>query len=346
MKTIVKGLKQITRQVGALRRSAQFWFALGVVFTVLISSCSIGFQQSLSLRVGINSWPGYAIAYYAQAAHLFEQRGLYIELVPFNNQQDNIRATMRGALDASFVPLWEVMQVDGGKDRPAFIMVADISAGSDGIVARSNIDSVADLKGKKVGVKLATVPHLVLLEALQTQTVSPSDVVIVDISNEVSIQQLKAGDLDAAVIWEPELSKTANEIGGNIIFTTDEVDSLVIDGLATRSSFVKTHHKSLTQFMLAWLDAIYAVETKPDEVFEIIGQQIGQDKEVFESSYAGLEKGDRTMNKRMFYGGRLTDAIQEITELLEADPRHNRIIRRDIEINASLMKSAIKSWRV
>ena len=338
-------LKRNEQQLNIIPRSVQRWFILGLIFSLVISGCTMGLKHRSTLKIGINSWPGYAIAYYADAANLFENRGLNVELLPFNNQQDNIRATMRGALDASFVPLWEVLQADPGDDQPTFLMVADISAGSDGIVANAGINTVADLRGKKVGVKLGTVPHLVLLEALQTEQIPPDDVEIVDISNDISLQQLRTGTLDAAVVWEPDLSKTAEEIGGTVIFTTADVDSLVIDGLASRHEFAKTHKKVFTRFMLAWLDAIHAVETNPDEVFEIIGQRLAQPKDAFAADYAGLKKGDWAMNQRMFGDGRLTEAIQQITELLAADPRHNRVIRQDIEIYSDPINDAIQSWQ-
>ena len=226
------------------------------------------------MRVGMNSWPGYSIALYAKEAKLFEKRGLNVELIRFNNQQDNIRATIRGAQDMSFVPLWEVMQVDSNNDKPVIVLVADISAGSDGIVARAGIESVKDLKGKKVGVKLSTVTHLILLEALKFQQLKPEDVEIQDVSNERGLELLKAGKLDAAVVWEPSLSKTAKQIGGKVIFTTKDVDSLVIDSLVTGANTIKSNQESVTKFIMAWFDAIHAVNTIPDQVFESIGRQI------------------------------------------------------------------------
>ncbi len=65
----------------------------------------------------------------------------------------------------TFASLWELMQADPGNDSPAYVMVTNISAGSDGIVAQPGIQSISDLQGKKIGAKLGTVSHLILLEA-------------------------------------------------------------------------------------------------------------------------------------------------------------------------------------
>jgi NitT/TauT family transport system substrate-binding protein len=321
------------------------FFCLTLVSSLLWHGCSLTTLPSLqTLRVGLNNWPGYAIALYAKDTGLFEDRGLDVELVRFNNQQDNIRATMRGALDASFVPLWEVMQVDPGDDRPAYVMVADVSYGSDGIVAQSALNQVADLKGKTVGAKLGTVSHLILLEALKSNNLEPEDVEIKDLSNDIAVQQLKAGEIDAAVVWEPLLSQAAQDLGGKNNIATQDVDSLVIDGLATRTSFARENQGELTQFMLAWFDAIHAVNTKPEQVFANIALQLDQSPEAFAQDYAGLKKGDRTMNQRMFTG-RLAEAKAEIIQLLQADPRHSQVIRDDIDLNAQAIEAALDLWQ-
>lgn len=300
---------------------------------------------SAQLRIGINSWPGYALAYYAQTTGLFQKRGLKVELIPFSNQQDNIRATMRGAIDASFVPLWEVLQVDPGEDQPAIVLVTDVSAGSDGIVARTGINAVAQLSGRKVGVKLGTVPHLVLLEALSKAKISPLSVKITDLLNEASIAELKQGKVDAAVIWEPFLSETAKQIKGKVIFTTRDVNSLVIDTLATREQYASQNSAVLKQFTLAWFDATQAVQRQPQAVFKTIATQIGQNPQKFADSYAGLKQGDRSLNQEMFQKGRLTQAIQQTKLLLQADPRHNRVIRQDVSIQAQPVEQAAAEWR-
>ncbi len=322
-------------------------FTVALMFTLLGNGCVARQNNELkTLRVGINDWPGYTIAFYAQAAGLFEKRGLEVKLVRFDNLQDAARAAIRGSLDATFSTLWDIMQVDPGQDRPVLVMVTNNSYGSDGIVTQSGVQSVKDLRGKKVGAKLGTVNHLILLEALKLQQINPEEVQIEDVSNEIAAQRMKKGSLDGAVVWEPLLSDTAREISGNVAFTTKDVDSLVIDVLASSSSFVASHKAELTQFILAWFDLMHAVETKPDQVFEVVGKQLGQSRESFASDYAGLKKGDIAMNQRMFEPqGRLQEAKEQIIQLLRQDPRHSRIIREDIEINAEPVTAAIKEWK-
>jgi len=322
-------------------------FFLAVCLAIAIKACSLNNQSTLkTFKVGLNSWTGYQVALYAQESGIFRKHGLDVEFIRFLNQQDNIRATMRGSQDASFVPLSEVTQVDSSEETPVFVMVVDISAGSDGIAARPEINSVKDLKGKKVSAKLSTVSHLVLLEALQANQMSPQDVEIADVINERGIKLLKDGEISASTLWEPTMTKTAKEVNGKVIFTTADVDSLVIDGFATRSSLINTRQDELVSFMKSWLEVMQAIDTKPQEVFASVAKQLKMTTEDFAEDYRGLKKGDLAMNRRMFEGKRLQDAYQQTLNLLSSDPRHGRNLRKDLEINSTLITQASKNWKL
>jgi NitT/TauT family transport system substrate-binding protein len=345
MNTLSVGWKQKLRL--GIKPTFFCWFAIALSLTFLINACSFGQNQSLKpLRIGITTWVGFDIARYAEPSGIFKQRGLKVELVQFDNQQDSSRAVTRGGLDAAFASFWDVMQVDPGNGKPVVLMTTNISAGADGIVAKPEIKSVEDLHGKKVGAKLGTVNHLILLEALKAHQIKPSEVQILDYSNEVAAQKIKEGEIDAAVLWEPMLGETAKNIKGNVIHTTKQVDSLVIDALMSSDMIVKAKKAELKQFMLAWFDVMNAVETQPKKVFNAVGEQLGQSGESFASDYIGLKKGDMTLNRRMFAPeGRLNSAKAEIVQLLKADPRHGRVIRQDVEIDATLVNEAMAGWQ-
>ena len=310
-------------------------FIVTLTSLLIVNGCFFPQNNDLkTFRVGINNWPGFDIVLYAQEAELFKKRGLEVELVRFQNGADAARAMLRGSIDAAFGTLWEAKQLDPGNDKPIFVLVTNISFGSDGIVTQSNFKSVKDLKGKTLGAKLGTVNHLILLEALKLHNMKPTDVAIENISNQAAAEKMQQGLLAGAVIWEPLLSSTAQKIQGNIVYTTKELDSLVIDGLVTRSEILRNKKNQLKKFILAWFELMEAVETKPNEVFEVVSQQLDQTPESFARDYAGLKKGDITLNRRMFEPqGRLIQARQEINTLLKEDPRHGRIIREDVEIN-------------
>ncbi|MGB7712323.1 MAG: ABC transporter substrate-binding protein [Microcoleus sp.] len=327
-------------------RSLSILFVLTLGVSLIVNACNQAPQQLAPLRVGITTWAGFDIVLYAQEAGLFKQRGLDVQLIRFENQQDATRAMLRGTLDANFASLWDVMQSDSESDKPAVVMVTNISRGADGIVAQPAIKSVEELRGKRVGAKLGTVNHLILLEALKLHQIKPAEVKVEDISNEMAVDLMQNKRLDAAVIWQPLLGETAQSIKGNIIYTTQEIDSLVIDTLASRTTIIRTKKAELKQFIMAWFDIMSAVETKPNVVFQKVAQKLGQKGEAFAKDYAGLKKGDIAMQQQMFKSGRLPEAIAQMAELLKSDPRAGRMPRQDVEINTELVTTAIEEWKL
>jgi NitT/TauT family transport system substrate-binding protein len=299
----------------------------------------------MRLRVGTTQWPGFDVIYHAQSKQLFAARGLEVELVPFDNQQDAARAVMRGALDGAFASLWDTVQLDSGNDTPMFILVSNISRGADGIVARPGIRSVPELRGKRVSAKLGTVNHLILLEALRLHGMEPDAVEVVDVDNSIAEQMIRAGQIDAAAIWEPVMSRIAAEMGGRVIYTTRDVDSLIIDGMVSRKRVIAEKREAMTRLLMVWFDVMHAVSTDASEVYASAGQVAGVSGEQFGRDYQGLQPGDIPLNQHMFHEGRLAQAIVELGQLLRQNPQHGRAFRDDVAIEGRPVSAAIRDWK-
>ncbi len=311
------------------------WFTL--------SACTFD-KEIEQLRIGLVAWPGYDVILYGVEKGLFKQQGIDLELVRFQNDSDACRAAMRGNLDAAFTPLWNILQVDVESDHPVILAAVNISYGSDGIVAQSEIHHFRDLQGKTIAAKLGTISHLILLEALRLHNMPLTSVIIEDISNEAGMQEIIDRQVDAAVMWEPLLSETRQKTQGNIVYTTRDVDSLVLDGLVARANTVAEKQDTFVRFLTVWFDVMDAVEKRPEEVYASVGRQLGQTTEEFKRDYQGLKKGDIAMNQLMF-SKRFKEVIPQYLSLLKEDQRHKKALRDDLLIDAGPITQAIQRWQ-
>ena len=87
-----------------------------------------------------------------------------------------------------------------------YVLALDDSAGGDGIVARKEIKSVRDLRGKRVAVQEGSVSQFFLNVLLRDAGLSEKDVRIVNMKPGDAGAAFVAGRVDAAVTWEPWLS--------------------------------------------------------------------------------------------------------------------------------------------
>lgn len=85
----------------------------------------------------------------------------------------------------------------------------------------SGIESVAELKGKKVAVPFGTTTHFDMLKALELADMTQQDVELLDMSPQDMAAAFERGDIDAGWVWFPVLARLL-DAGGEPI--TDALD--------------------------------------------------------------------------------------------------------------------------
>ncbi|MEB3308992.1 MAG: ABC transporter substrate-binding protein [Snowella sp.] len=329
-----------------LNRRAFLWqMAMGAGLAVSNGGCQQA-QSVAHLRIGINDWIGYAIARYAQSSGILEKRGLQVDFIEFLNLQDATRAMLRGALDATFTTTWDLLHSGLPDEQPVILMVCDISNGADGIVARSPLKTMPDLKGKRVGVKLGTINELILLEALKQYDIPLQTIKIVDISNQIAANQLKKNLIDAAVLWQPLLTQTAKDIQGSILYTTQDQDSLVVDVLATRKAFFQQKQAVISRFLWAWFDTMAILQKTPAVIFESLAKTLGYSSVDLMQDYAGVKPGTLALNRQFFgQNQRMQKILKETLELSTFNSYHSHVVHQNLLIPNHFILQAIEQWQ-
>jgi taurine transport system substrate-binding protein len=91
------------------------------------------------------------------------------------------------------------------------------------VVSRaSNIKSVADLRGKKIGVPFGTTAHFSLMSAIEQAGLNVDDVTFVDKQPAGMAADWKRGNLDGVFIWQPILS-SLKKAGGTVLITAGQL---------------------------------------------------------------------------------------------------------------------------
>jgi taurine transport system substrate-binding protein len=87
--------------------------------------------------------------------------------------------------------------------------VLDVAGDNEALVARegSGVNTIAELKGKRVGTPFASTAHYSLLAALDQNGLSPSDVQLIDLQPQAILAAWERGDIDAAYTWLPTLDQ-------------------------------------------------------------------------------------------------------------------------------------------
>src|SRR5665213_1636853 len=128
-------------------------------------------------------------------------------------------------------------------DQFQYIVAIDDSDGGDGIVAKKEIKTIADLKGKSVAVNEGSVSDFYLNVLLAKAGLKDSDLKTVNMDAAQAGAAFVAGKVDAAVTWEPWLSRGKKTDFGHLVVDSSTTPGLITDVMTVTKDYLTKHPK-------------------------------------------------------------------------------------------------------
>ena len=258
--------------------------------------------QQTPVAIGLSGWTGFAPLTLAKEAGIFKKNGLDVSLKKIP-QKDRHLAIASGDIQcaATTVETWIVWNANGVPTTQIFQM--DKSYGADGMVVRSNIQRIADLKGKTVAASSpGTAPYFTLAWFLKKNGLSVKDVTVVNLEPGPAAQAFVAGQNDAAMTYEPYLSTVRSAPqAGKIIATTLDYP-MIMDTFGCTPKFLAENPKAAKALAESYFEAVEMIGKDPRRSFEIMGADVKQSGEQFEASQKYLRWQGRAANREFFRG--------------------------------------------
>jgi len=252
------------------------------------------------IKIGISAWPGVEPAELAARKGFYAQRGVPVAMTRFSVYTDSIEAFRDGKVDIDMQTLDDALRLFDTVRKMHVVLFTDSSYGGDSIVARAGIRSVADLKGKRVGVETGTVGHFSLLKALEKVGLKEDDITIVSIPALRIREAFLAGKIDAGVTWEPYLTNSAKESGGNIITTSRDYPRTIVTTMVVDDGLIARRGDDVQKVVAAYFDAVQFMYDHPDEAQARMADAEGISAAEFASQAQGLRYIDLAGNQRAF----------------------------------------------
>lgn len=176
------------------------------------------------LVVGAAGNPGGLAVFVAQEKGFFAKNGVDVKVEIRNTGSELSKGLRAGTFDfapAAFTNLPAALErgldvkavvgyVGAAYTKPTFDSMVGIVAGPN-----SGINSIADLKGKKIAATFGSTGDAYLLEALKKAGISTNDVDRVNTRPPGLTSIVDTGGVDAAVMWEPFLTRTLEKVKGS-----------------------------------------------------------------------------------------------------------------------------------
>ncbi len=292
-------------------------------------------KRGPALRIAYSDWPGWVAWDIGVQKGFFEQEGVDVDFSWFE-YVPSMDAYSAGKVDAVCMTNGDAL-VTGASGSPSVaVVINDYSNGNDMLVARSGIDSVAALKGKKVGVEVGFVSHLLLTNALASANLSEKDIEIVNVPTDQTPQALGSGRVDAIVAWQPNSGQALKEApGSKAIFTSADVPGLIYDVLAVNPKSLAERRADWTKVVKVWgRIADFVNDPKnADEAAKIMGARVGLAADEYKKLMAGTrflgvrdgfaayQRGDALTS--IFHSSKLVDEFQVKNAVYKAPVKYD-----------------------
>jgi len=263
-----------------MRKSAAL-LILMILFVLSVGSVSANppasAQAQLPITIGyqdIADW----LLFVARDLKLFEKAGLSPTYVKFVAGRPMIAAAQEKRIDVADLGSVPCLIGLAQGVEWAMIGISTEAAYSEGIVARkdSGINTVADLRGKRIGYFRGSTSHYGIIMALRQSGIRPDQVTLLDMTPEKQLAALTNKDIDAAEVWEPWVQRMVHEANARIIAT--EGDSGIytnVTGYAARRDWLRDNRETVVRFLRALLMAYDIVQKDPDIAVSTVAREMG-----------------------------------------------------------------------
>lgn len=208
--------------------------------------------------------------------------GVDVEIKKFDSGKDINAALASGSIDIGQEGSSPAaLAIANGIDIEV-IWIGDIIGKAETLAAKngSGIETLADLKGKKVATPFASTAHFSLLNALKLEGIDENEVSILDMETDKINAAWQTGDIDAAYVWYPVLGELLKD--GTSITDSEQLAAkgvVTADTNVVRKEYADANPDVVTKFVELQLKANEIINTDSAKASEEISSVLGISKE-------------------------------------------------------------------
>lgn len=282
------------------------------------------------LKIAYSDWPGWVAWEVAVQKGWFKEAGVDVKFEWFE-YVPSMEAFAAGKVDAVCVTNGDAL-VTGATGAPSkAILINDFSNGNDMIVAQPGIKSIKDLKGKKIGVEVGFVDHLLLLKALEAHGMTEADVELVNVPTSETAKALASGDVAAIAAWQPNSGQALKAVpGSTAIYTSADVPGLIYDVLAVNPASLSERRDDWKKVVQVW-NRVAAYINDPatqDEAVEIMAARVNLPPEEYKPFLQGTKILTLEEAKKAFTKGDGLDSIYGSSALVDKFNVANKVYEK------------------
>ncbi len=207
--------------------------------------------------------------------------GIPVKWIKFGSGGDLNRAVAAGQIDFGGVgnPPATIGITQGLAYQGIFVL--DVLGPVESLVARADIASIKDLKGRTIATPFGTTSHYELIAALAGAGLNPADAKILDMNPPDAFAAWTRKDIDAAYLWDPVLAKMQAS-GGKILVDSGTMAKRGFptwDVGVVMKAFAAKYPAIVAKYLKAECAAIDFWNKDPKKAAALIAKELNLDEE-------------------------------------------------------------------
>ncbi|MEN9359532.1 MAG: hypothetical protein RL095_1067 [Verrucomicrobiota bacterium] len=235
------------------------------------------------ILVAANTWPGNE----ALLAVRRDKAGNY-KSTRLGNATEVAWAFKNRSADLVSLTLDETLRL--AQDEPDLVVLTliDWSAGADGLVMKDASKGLGGLRSSRLAVESTALGQYLFNRICEQGGIHPSELQLVPLPVDAHFKAWKEYRIDAAINFEPELSRLRRE-GGQLAWDSRQVPGEIVDCLVTRRSLLRDKKPQIEAFLGAWQSELALIEARDPDQMARIGQKLGLDPDETRAAFAGVK---------------------------------------------------------
>ncbi|MCI5902819.1 MAG: ABC transporter substrate-binding protein [Blautia sp.] len=234
---------------------------------------TVSAEEAQDVTMAFCTWTGYSPMFIAQEQGYFEEAGINMDIQVIEDESTYAALITTG--NVQFLATAQdpniKMYANGADSR--FVLTMDASNGADGLVATGNIESLDDLAGKKLALDKSASSYYFFLTALeQGSSLTEDDIDVIDMGDTTEAGlAFMSGTVDAAIMWEPELSEALETVeGAHALVTSADYPDTILDSLVVNTKYAEENPEVVEAVAQAWYKAVDFLNENPEEAYEMM----------------------------------------------------------------------------
>lgn len=238
----------------------------------------------------------------------------------FDGYLDSINALAFGKLDANSQTLNDTISAIASGSDQVIVLVNDNSTGNDKIITREGINSITDLKGKKVSAEPGTVDHYLLLLGLKKVGMTQADIQFQPLETGKAAEAFLAGQVDTVGVFAPFTTKALLRSGSKELFSSRDFPGAISDHISVSSQLVEKRPQDVQALVNSWFETLEFIHKYPEKSYELMAERAGVSVEEYKDYDAGTKLFSLEENLKAFAPGNdissLPYAAKELSKFL------------------------------